>query len=263
MKYLVDYHVHTNNSFDGKVPMAEQCQKAIEIGIKEIVFTEHYDLNPQDSSLGFFNYEKYSREIEECRQKYGDKLLIKKGLELGEAHLYTAEHESYLKDKDFDFFLGSVHFLGDILLDADFGLPERDLYLKYFSEVLELARKGEYHTLGHVDVLKRYVPFHFNKFLAVEYEEIIREILKAAIDRGKGIEINTSGFRQGFSEPLPSIEILKWFHELGGEIITIGSDAHNAKHLGQGLEKGIDILRNVGFKAISTFSQGKVNFIKV
>lgn len=263
MKYLVDYHVHTDNSFDGKVSMAEQCEKAIEIGLKEIVFTEHYDLNPNDKSKGFFNYEKYSREIEECRQKYGDKLIIKKGLELGEPHLYTAEHDAFIKDRDFDFLLGSVHFLDDILLDADFGLPERELYLKYFSEILELAKTGEFHTLGHIDVLKRYVPPHFKKFLAINYEEIIREILTTTIKRGKGIEINTSGFRQGLGEPLPAVEILEWFYELGGEVITIGSDAHHSKDLGQDLERGINVLRDVGFKAISTFSQGKINFIDI
>lgn len=263
MKYLVDYHVHTNNSFDSKVPMAEHCQRAVEIGLKEIVFTEHYDLNPNDSGSGLFNYEKYSSEIEQCRQKYGDQLLIKKGLELGEAHLYTAEHENFIMGKDFDFLLGSVHFLGDVLLDAEFDLSEKELYLKYFSEVFELANKGEFHTLGHIDVLKRYVPSHFNKFLAIDYEEIIREILKATIKRGKGIEINTSGFRQGLGEPLPAVEIIKWFYQLGGEVITIGSDAHYVRHLGQDIDRGIDILKDIGFKAISTFSQGQVNFIKI
>jgi len=261
-KYLVDYHVHTNNSFDSKVNMIDYCQRAVEIGLKEIVFTEHFDLNPGDLGLGYFNYVKYSDEIEKCRELYGDKLIIKKGLELGEPHLYKEEHSKFLKKKDFDFLLGSVHYIGSMVLHSNYNdLQEREVYLKYFTEVLETVEYGNFHVLGHLDVLKRYVPEHFSKFKAIEYEEHIREILKTLIQRGKGIEINTSGLRQGLNETLPAVEVLKWYRELGGEIVTIGSDAHRLNHLGDKLETSIQLAREIGFLGIATFTRGELEII--
>lgn len=262
--YLVDYHVHTDNSFDSETTMYEQCQRAVEIGLKEIVFTEHFDLNPFDEGLDHCDYKIYSQQIEECRDIFGDKLIIKKGLELGEPHIYYLKHEEYLKDKEFDFFLGSVHYLGNDLLGAScVGKNEREVYEEYFSEVLEIAKKGEFHVLAHLDVLKRYVPKHFKKFYSQDYEEMIREILREAIRNDKGLEINTSGFRQTLGEPLPTIEVLQWYKELGGHIITIGSDAHNDKDLGQGLREGMKIAKDLGFEAISVYSKGQRGEIKL
>jgi len=94
------------------------------------------------------------------------------------------------------------------------------------------------------NVLKRYVPPYFSQFKAIDYEEIIREILKVLIKNSKGIEINTSGFRRGLEETLPTREVLEWYRELGGEILTIGSDAHYVKHLGNGLDKGMNPIKN-------------------
>lgn len=259
MHYLVDYHVHTNNSFDSNVRMEDHCQRAIEIGLKEIAFTEHFDLNPIDKGLGYFDFQEYSDEIAQCRKKFGERLKIKKGLELGEPHLYEEEHFQFLKDKDFDFLLGSIHFIGNQVLHREYAPDEdeRGVYLEYFEQVLETARKGNYHSLGHLDVLKRYVPKRFRKFYASEYEEVVREILKAVIKRSRGIEVNTSGFRQGFGEPLPTVEIIKWYKELGGEIITIGSDAHHVRHLGEGIREGLEIIKDLGFKGIYTFTNGQ------
>jgi len=114
-KYLVDYHVHTDNSFDSREKMFAYCQRAVEIGLREIVFTEHFDLNPLDQGLGHFNYVKYSQEIEECRDAFGAKLKVKKGLELGEPHLYQIEHGEFLQNKGFDFLLGSFLYLNHCL----------------------------------------------------------------------------------------------------------------------------------------------------
>lgn len=263
MHYLVDYHVHTNNSFDSSAKMLDHCQKAVEIGLKEIVFTEHFDLNPVDKGLGYFDFDEYSQEINECRERFGSKLKIKKGLELGETHLYEKEHMEFLEGKDFDFLLGSIHFIGKEVLHRDYAIDEDEgeVYFTYFEQVLETAKKGNFHALGHLDVLKRYVPQWFQKFDAVDYEEVIREILKVVIKRDLGIEINTSGFRQGLKEPLPTVEIIKWYKELGGQIITIGSDAHYLKHLGYGLKEGIEILKEIGFKGIYTYTHGKPHFV--
>ncbi|KJS88868.1 MAG: hypothetical protein JM58_00145 [Peptococcaceae bacterium BICA1-8] len=263
MHYLVDYHVHTDNSFDSGAKMMDYCQKAVEIGIKEVVFTEHFDLNSVDAGLGYFNYERYSREIEECRERFGHKLAIKKGLELGEPHLYQQEHAIFWGDKTFDFFLGSIHFVGDQLLHRDYGddADEREVYLQYFEQVLATAQKGNFHSLGHLDVLKRYVPITFKKFKALDYEEVVREILKAVIKRCRGIELNTSGFSQGLGEPLPTIEIIQWYKELGGQIITIGSDAHHLRQLGQDLERGMEIIKNLGFPGICTYTKGEPKII--
>ncbi|SMB89728.1 histidinol-phosphatase (PHP family) [Desulfonispora thiosulfatigenes DSM 11270] len=262
--YLVDYHVHTHNSFDSTETMLGHCERAVEMGLKEIVFTEHFDLNPYDEGLGHFNYEKYAKEIGECREVYGDKILIKKGLELGEPHLYKTRHEEMLKDKDFDFLLGSVHYLGDTVLHSDYtGRKEEVVYEQFFSEVLNSAKKGDFHILGHIDVLKRYVPSNYKKFMAKDHEEMIREILKETIKNDKGIEVNTSGIRQAVGDYLPTLEIVKWYHELGGNIITVGSDAHTAKHVGMHIKEAIDALREMGFKTISTYTKGQRSEVRI
>lgn len=262
--YLVDYHVHTNNSFDSTETMLNHCKRAVEIGLKEIVFTEHYDLNPFDEGLGVFNYDKYSKEILECRELYGDKLLIKKGLELGEPHLYEDRHEEVKKDRDFDFFIGSVHYLGDNVLHSDYSdRKEEDVWEQFFSGVLQSAKKGDFHIIGHIDVLKRYVPSNYSKYKASDHEEVIREILKAAIENDKGIELNTSGLRQAVGDYLPTLDIIKWYYELGGKIITVGSDAHTAKHLGMHIKEAIGVLRDIGFKTISTYTQGQRSEVKI
>lgn len=258
--YLVDYHLHSDNSFDSRTSILSQCQRALKLNFKEIVFTEHFDLNPKDEGLGLFNYEKYSREIEEAREKYGSKIKIKKGLEFGEPHLYAREHRRFIRDKDFDFFLGSVHYLGEDLLFESIGTKsEKEAYEDYFHEVYKISELDYIDSLAHLDVFKRYTPKSWQKFSPREYQESLEEILKNIIKNDIALEVNSSGFRQGLGESLPHPDILQWYFSLGGRLITIGSDSHAAKDLGRDIDTTLALLKEIGFASIALFEKRKIS----
>ena len=223
-----DYHIHTNNSFDSVARMEDYCKRALELGLDEVAFTEHYDSNPKDESKGFFSYHRYMDDIKFCRWKYGDRLKITAGLELGEPHIYYENLEEYKEDKLFELYIGSVHFVnGDVIHRSYEDWEEtEEIYLKYFQELLKTAKAGNFNILGHLDVIKRYLPDRAGRFNPYFFKEIIFEILKVIISGNIAIEVNSSGLRQKLQEPLPAYEIIQWYRMLGGRKIVFGSDAH-------------------------------------
>lgn len=248
-----DYHVHTNNSFDSKETIDKYCKKAIEIGVKEIAFTEHFDLNPKDESNGFFSYEKYLNEIQDAREIYGEKIRIISALEFGEPHHYVKEHSEFIKDKDFDVLIGSVHFIGEELLKRRYeeGETRDEIYLTYFEEVYRAISEAEFNVLGHLDVIKRYVPQRYGRYNPYYYREAIEEILKVVIKKGIALEINSSGLRQRANEPLPSYEVFSWYKSLGGQLVTFGSDAHKSGELAGGYKLLQEAILSLGFKGFA------------
>src|SRR5438067_1370529 len=107
--YLIDYHHHTNNSFDSTAVMEDVCRRAIEKNIKEICFTEHFSLNPLAPTYGHMNFSKYLNDIQDCREKFADQLVIKVGIEICEPHLLKEKYQETLDPLELDFILGSIH----------------------------------------------------------------------------------------------------------------------------------------------------------
>lgn len=254
-----DYHVHTDNSFDSRAKMEDYCIRALELGLEEIAFMEHYDKNSKDASNGFFSYKKYKEDINYCRQNYGNRLKITAGLELGEPHQYFKHHEEFKKDKFFELFIGSVHFVNNEVVSRkyeDWETVEK-IGMDYFNALLETVQVGNFNILGHIDVIKRYLPKDSGKFNPYSFKEIILEILKESISKNIAIEVNSSGVRQNLHEPLPTYEIINWYKILGGTKIVFGSDAHQVEHLGRDyhiLEEAVKIL---GFKGFAKWDQGE------
>lgn len=258
--YKVDYHHHSKFSFDGKDFMEDICKSAIEKNLSEICFTEHFDVDPKDVSYGFLDYEKYHETIEMCRQKYGDKLKIKRGLEIGEPHLslYVKDLERELSKMNLDFIIGSVHNLNSVKLRLT--MPGKDveqIYKDYFTEILSMVKVADIDVIGHLDLMKRYAFKEYGNYNFKDFEEVIIEILQIAIKRNIGIELNTSGFRNSVKEIYPKIEVIKLYKKLGGEIVTIGSDSHSCVDTFSGCEEGYNILKKIGFKYIYTFENRK------
>ena len=254
-----DYHIHTENSFDSLAKMEEYCKRAIELGFKEVAFMEHYDMNPKDESKGYFSYHKYMDSITSCSNQFGDQLKITAGLELGEPHEYWEHHEEYKKDKAFDIFIGSVHFVnGDVIHRTyeDWETTEK-IYLDYFNALLKTVKTGNFNILGHIDVIKRYLPDRAGKFNPYPFKEIIFEVLKETISKNIAIEVNSSGLRQKLREPLPAYEIVNWYRSLGGEKIVFGSDAHRVEHLGTDYKKLEEAIKILGFKGFSKWDEGE------
>lgn len=238
------------------------CRLAVERGIAEIAFSDHLDNNPDDDCYGLFDAARFCREVDECRERFGDRLTILKGAELGEPHLYPREIERIVGGERFDFLTGGIHWVGDavVSVESPTGQTSRAsqtaLYRDYFDEVLRAVECANFHVLAHLDLVKRFGVKYAGPFSVEPYREQIEAILRTMIERGIALEVNTSGCRQPCGEPFPGIETLRLYREFGGELITVGSDAHLAEHLGFGLEAGLRMIREAGFDSITTYREG-------
>lgn len=260
--WLADCHVHSHHSIDGRRQVHDYCRAALAAGLTGITFTEHYDLNPAAEGFDHLDFARYAQEVEAARREFAGRLEIGLGLELGEPHLYREAIETFLSGKsgeEVDFLLGSVHWVGKEALHLEFGqhCSGQEAYQDYFTEVLLAVRAGNFHVLAHLDLLKRYLD-HAYPLEAERFREIITAILQETIARGIGLEVNTSGIRQGLGDTLPGLTILRWYRDLGGEIVTLGSDAHRPEDVGADLSTGLATLEAAGFNRFGHYHHGQV-----
>jgi histidinol-phosphatase (PHP family) len=251
-----DYHLHTSFSVDCQVPMTALCERAIELGIPEICITEHADFVPEDEGYRYFAPAAYFAEIERCRALYSDRLALRAGVELGEAHRFPDEVAALLDAYPFDFAIGSLHWVsGRIVLDADyFAAQSADgAYGAYFAELLLLARQGRFDVIGHFDVPKRAGFDLHGPFDARQFAEPVRAVLRTCVERGIGMEINTGTMRRPVGEPSPELDVLRWYRELGGELLTLGSDAHRLEHVAYRFADALELARAAGFSHVACF----------
>lgn len=261
-----DYHMHTYYSDDSNIPMKFQVKRAIELGLDEICFTEHVDYgvkvdcdkpNPMHMALNA-DYPKYFREIDEMRREFGN-ITIKAGLEFGvQTHTITQYKRLFERYHDeLDFVLLSVHQIDDLDMwsgEYQSGKTQDEYNRGYYDELLNVARNfHDYSVLAHLDLIVRYDRKGIYPFVKVR--DIVAEILRTAIDDHKGIELNTSSWRYGLTDTQPSREILKRYLEMGGEILTLGSDAHIPDYVYAHMDEARDILRELGYRYFCTFDK--------
>lgn len=265
---MKDCHVHTKISHDGISTINEYLDIATEKGIDEITFTEHYDIyDGLKTSLKTLDVDYYKKEY--LKHKNDSKLKTNFGIEIGLQPDTVEQIKDMVKKYPFDFIIGSSHITckKDMAMDKSFfeGYTRKEAYSRYFREVLENIKlyDDEFDVYGHLDYVVRYGGYDNKKIDYEEFREVLDEILINLIKKEKGIEINTSGIRYGLGNPHPNIEILKRYKELGGKIITIGSDAHKVEDLGSYFDLAYDILEDVGFDEIAVFHNRKPSFIKI
>lgn len=263
--YLFDYHIHSTNSGDGKSTVDEICKAAIKNGLREIVITDHFEPTKKNKEYSSYNPEKCNKEIVEAREKYKKRIKLKFGIEMGQSHKYKEYGEKYLNKFNYDYVLGSIHKIGN---DLDLSIIELishlDYYCKmYLEELKGLAKNGNFDCLAHLDIISRYAANSGIRLNLIDYKEEVSQILKIVIERGKGLEINTSGLRQKAKVCFPNLEILTLYKNLGGEILTVGSDAHLANDIGKGLLEAYEMAKVAGFKYLTTYDNRKSNFIKL
>lgn len=261
---MFDYHMHSDFSADCETPMEETIQAAIKKGFKEICFTEHVDYDYPDDSIDFsLDVLAYDEKIKALQAKYADQITVKKGVEIGVQPHVLEESAQLVKENEFDFIICSLHAAdGKDLHYGTFyeGRTTEEAYAYYYKELLHCLKGFEhYSVLGHLDLVKRYKALDSDR----NFHEIIREIFELIIPQGKGIEINTSGFAYGLGAAMPSDDILKLYKECGGEIITIGSDAHEADHVGREFTQSLQLLKDIGFEYIASFDKLKPKFHKI
>lgn len=253
----VDYHLHSSFSKDCDVPLAERCERAIALGLREIAVTDHADFIPADPTSGYLQPDAALAEIASWREAYAGRLTLRAGVEVGEPHRFPAETAALLAGRAYDVVLGSVHWVGDewVLGSSYFeARPEREAYEAYFAELLAMVRGADIDVVAHLDVVKRAGYVVYGGFASGDWQEPIRAVLRAAIERGIALEINTGTARRAVNEPSPDLEVLRWYRELGGELLTVGSDAHRAEHLAYDFARAAELVRTAGFRALTGYA---------
>lgn len=262
-----DSHLHCAFSSDSDTPPEEQIRRAIALGMHQMTFTDHYDPDfPPDEFDFLLDFDAYFWQLSELREKYRRQIDIGIGMELGLQPALSAPPEETVNRYPFDFIIGSTHVTRGI--DPYYteklmqGCTEEQAYRIYFEEELEnLTRYDCWDIAGHLDYVVRYGPHRNRDYTWERYGDVLEEILKTVIQKGKGIEINTAGFAAGLGYAHPMPAVWKRYRELGGELLTIGSDAHTPDRLGQHFQEAADFLKSLGFRYYTVFRERQPQFL--
>lgn len=265
---LSDYHVHSCFSGDCQTQMQSVIEYAISHNVTNLCFTDHHDLDfPYEKICFELDIDAYINQFIEMKSFFEKKINLFLGIELGiQPHLYN-RLSTLINKYPFDFILASSHLSKGIdPYDPVFyeGKTKKESYQIYFEEILyNVKHYNDYDVYGHLDYAIRYAPYEDKSYAYETYKEILDELLKAIIDNNKGIEINTSGYRKNLNNTHPSTEVINRYKALGGEIITLGSDAHLPDHLCADFDLASEILKKAGFKYYTIFKKRKAEFIKL
>ena len=264
-----DLHTHCTLSFDGLSSAEDMVKRAAELGLAYYALTDHVDLGEHaDPDFDLDATVSGAAEIIPALQKkYAGKLTLLYGVELGQITQDGETAGRLIAENGYDFVRGSLHNIRG--MDDFYFLDYTKLDVKallgaYFEELLELAQTGGFDVMAHITYPLRYIVGEYGIDVDMHsYSGIIDDILTALIRGGRGIEINTSGLRQKLGKTMPDESIVKRYRELGGEILTIGSDAHCTDDLGKGIAEGIKIAKAAGFDNIAVFGKRIPYFVKI
>lgn len=278
---LHDFHTHTCYSDDSKATVAEEIESAIEKGLKGICITDHMDLEypcfEQTGERFLFDHNKYFDELSSLRERYSDRIKVYIGIETGlrdEPELVDIMQKGYKEIVDahpFDFVIGSVHCLEhtDPYLESPYWDKKTAFegITRYFEATLFNVRNYDFFdSLGHLDYLVRYVPKRddwkgTDSYVPADFSDVIDEILKNLIAKGKALECNSAGLKYGLGFPHPKAEILTRYRELGGELLTVGSDGHKPEHIAFDFKTTKECLEKAGFRYYTVFEERKPKFL--
>lgn len=262
--YLVDYHMHSKYSFDGECELRDICEVAIERGLSEIAITDHMDIYSNKPYEHILDCKSLYKELREVKEEYRGRLKVLVGVEYGQPQANPKEALKFIKDYPLDFIIGSIHNLWDDVDAYDYDYKVVDyhkVYDGYVDWLLTLAKDYEYDVLGHVSYPSRYIYMQTGVRVDLsQYREQYVDIFKKVIEDGRGIELNMSGVARGLKDTMPDMYLLKLYRELGGEIITVGSDAHALEHVGSVTKQGYEMLKEAGFKYFTVYEERKPEF---
>lgn len=267
---LWDTHMHTHFSTDSQAEPVSMVNAALDLGLPGICITDHLDYDypvtaPDGKPEFLLDLEAYRRAVGSLQEDFAGRLPILMGIELGLQPHLAGRHRELLEKYDFDFVIGSSHVVHgqDPYYPAYYeGRAETAAYLEYFESILENIEAFDgFDVYGHIDYVVRYGPNKNRDYSYRKYADVIDAILQRLIEKGKGIEINTAGFKYRLGHPNPAEDILCRYRELGGEIITIGADGHKPEHIAYSFEKVPDILRAAGFRYYTVFRQRTPKFL--
>ncbi len=280
---LTDCHTHTHNSFDAEnETVKERCEKAIELGLYAMAITDHCEANrfypkdnynPGHSKNGEdeYNYKKAyensAAEATAAKEEYKDRLHLICGIELGQATADDTVTDIICNDSRIDFIIASMHELPgrEDFYFIDYSKEDvPKLMEENFKEIYKLCKQNKFDVLGHLTYALRYIEGEQKiKVDLSVYRDIIAEIFTEVIRNGRGIEINTSGLRQAYGNTFPPPEYIKLYKDLGGRIITFGSDSHSTADLGAGIVQAMEIAKQAGFDKAAYYIKHEPHFIEI
>lgn len=279
---IIDCHTHTQYSMDSEADMVACAYRAAELGLAAWAVTDHCECDAWYSeghyknkdNLDYFDYRKCFYESLEAvtalKEKFAGRLEILCGVEMGQPQSDPAVAKIMTDDKRLDMIVGSVH---RIRKEKDFYWIDYermtmdgiyDLLERYFLEVNEMCRMDCFDVLGHLTYSLRYMKQRNGIEADISrFDDIIADSFRTLAQNGKGMEINTSGLRQGFGETFPNLKYVKLFRELGGEVLSIGSDSHTVEDIAKNVTDAADIARAAGFTRLCYFKERKPVFINI
>jgi histidinol-phosphatase (PHP family) len=254
----LDAHLHTDLSPDSDVPIDAYAEQALERGIDEVAITDHVDFEPGTPAYAATTFEQRERVVREAAERWGPRgVAIRFGVELTYDRRFEADLRDHLRRHAYDFVIGSVHvyrtspYASDRVGSFVAGRSLPEVVAPYFDEVEAAARSGLFDAVGHLDFVKRYLHPHVTPAQLAAAPELYEPMLRALVDSGTALEVNTSGLRQVAGETYPSAAIVARYRELGGERVVVGSDAHRVNAFAWGLADGYDHVRAAGFDALT------------
>lgn len=269
-KNRIDLHMHTASSFDGNYSAALMSKASVENELSIIAITDHFDVDFYKAHRLEMRQKTSYEDICYVKDAFADKIKILRGIEMGQPTYEPELTEKSLARYEYDFVIGSIHNLRNMpdFGDLDYKSKTQDeiyaLLDKYFEEMLLLAKWNGFDTLAHLTYPMRYiVQAGRDDIDLARYDEITDEIFKTLIANGKALEINTSGLRQPIGKTMPTENYVRRFRELGGEYLTLGSDAHFTEHAGAGIDEGYAIAERCGFEYVTYFEGRKPVKVKI
>ena len=264
--YYPDHHVHTSFSPDSDTAPEAQIRQAITLGMPAICFTDHMDFGyPAKYGISFdLKPDIYLKTMSGLKDAYQDQISVRAGVEVGLEVQFKKEITDYIQSADWDFVIGSIHLADrkDPYFNDYFeGRTVKEAYQSYFEATLSCLEVFDpvFDVLGHLDYIfrcgNRAVTDAWN-----EWPELMDAILHLVIDKGLGLDVNTGGIKNGLSFQHPHDNLLKRYRELGGELITFGSDAHKPQNLGDRFPQTGEKLKSLGFRYYASYQDRKPAF---
>lgn len=257
---LIDYHIHSAFSDDSEANLEGICQQAIAMGINEIAITDHvdyhYPVQPPDYAIADMSL--YFHTLQDFQQRYHNQLTIRIGMEIGLEPHHFDTYNQLIRQYPFDFIIASLHAVDGMephLGHYYQGKTKEEAYRTYYEHISQfLDQYDNFDILGHLDYVKRYMPYPYEAGDHLLALETIDSILHKLIKMGKGLEINTSGFRHASHAGMPHFDIIARYHQLGGQRLTIGSDSHQNDAVGYMIKETCEQLKTIGITTLSTFA---------
>jgi histidinol-phosphatase (PHP family) len=267
---MFDCHVHSDFSTDSSMPAESACEKALAAGLEGLTFTDHLDIDYPDTDESFnIDFEKYMKFMKALRERQGPQLKVDIGIEVGiQPHVIEQTLET-VRSHDFDYVLASVHIIDGIdpyVTDYYRGKTHIEAYERYLEEILFMVRNfPDFDNVGHFEYITRYASYDDRSLRYKDHSDLFDELLKDIIHKGRGFEVNTGSFRDkpGIRTCEYDIEVLKRYRELGGEIVSLGSDAHDATYIGYKFDVFKDMIIEAGFSHAVYFEKRKPVFYKL